>query len=145
MNSVTDWKPVWILECWWRLPDNALARRFRDEAGWLNQAVAGIWLNFLRAKRTPRGKRGIRVIVVVACSVLTSAARLCWIIVVFIRYFSTSNGYYSSWFASSGFDVCVQISKTTTACKNLFLCAPKIKQFPCHIAKKALKTTMKVD
>ena len=37
------------------------------------------------AKKTPRGKRGIRVIVVVANSVLTTAARLCWIFVIVLN------------------------------------------------------------
>ena len=74
----------------------------------------------LRAKRTPRGKRGLRVIVVVACSVLASAARLCWIIVVVIRFFCTSSDYYSYCVASSGFDFWVQMSNMPPPVRTFF-------------------------
>jgi hypothetical protein len=76
-------------------------------------------------QKKPRvGSGVIRVIVVVACSVSTSAARLCWIMIIIISALSASNyDYCSSYLASSGFDVCLQMSNTATACKNLFLCA----------------------
>ncbi len=87
------------------------------------------------------GSGVIRVIVVVACSVFTSAARLCWIIIIIISALSASNyDFCSSYLASSGFDVCVQMSNTATACKNLFLCARNIKQDSCHALKSLLKT-----
>jgi hypothetical protein len=80
--------------------------------------------DILRAKRTPRGKRGIRVIVVVACSVLASAARLRWIFVVVIRFFYTSSDYYSYYVASSGFDVWVQMSKLPPPVRTFFCAHP---------------------
>jgi hypothetical protein len=65
----------------------------------------------------------------------------CWILLLlFIRFFSTSYDYSYSYFSSSGFDVCVQMSNTATACMNLFLCATYIKQVSCHIKKVAIKT-----
>jgi hypothetical protein len=91
-------------------------------------------VRILRTKKTPRGMRGLRVIVVVAKSVFTSVARLCWILLLLLNpllllllikllFFL---------FASSGFDVWLQMSNLATARKNLFLCAANIKQDPCQ-------------
>ena len=42
-------------------------------------------MRYSQAKRTPRGRRGIRVIVVVANLVSTEAVRLWWIFIVIIN------------------------------------------------------------
>jgi len=73
-------------------------------------------------KKNPAWEAGLRVIVVVACSVFTSAARLCWFIIGFMSALSTSNyGYFSSCPASSGFEVWLQMSNTPSPVKTFFV------------------------
>ena len=85
--------------------------------GWMGRASASA--RILRAKRTPRGKRGIRVIVVVACSFLIKR-RGCAGLLLLFRFF-----YLLSFFflfpASSGFDVCVQMSSATATKEPFFV------------------------
>ncbi len=83
---------------------------------------------FLSAKKNPAWEAGYTGYC--CCRVFgfyfSDEAVLVLLLSLYLLFSASNYRFYSSYLASSGFDVCVQISNIAIACKNLFLCAPNI-------------------